>query len=348
MKPFKKAVLHVGPPKSGSTAIQSTFNRNRDFLYNNGVYYPSGVSHPLLGSYFSNLPEYYSYNFGQSSNVEEIKLRDSCYMKHLRSELEEKSGALLVLSYEGFVTLDIEALELLKMFMSEYADHCEVVFYARAPLSFATSAMSQCVKMGYLAWADSSRLITPFIDYLDNINFVFDKGRLIVRKYCKSTFPDGNILRDFFFTIGFPASLCNIDALFRNTDSNMSLSYEAMLVGENIINKLSNQISRIDFVKLYTPVISRIEGNKIRLSGDQASEILSKSSAHSKYLQTKYNISFNEDYNMLIGENSVDETVIKSNIDELADNIINLVQPTIIYPLTFANDISDTSKSCCM
>ncbi|MGI9369243.1 MAG: hypothetical protein ACR2O2_10450, partial [Ruegeria sp.] len=47
----KELILHIGHPKTGTTTLQQTFKKNRDFLEKQGILYPmqsSQYNHKLI------------------------------------------------------------------------------------------------------------------------------------------------------------------------------------------------------------------------------------------------------------------------------------------------------------
>ena len=296
IKKFRKAILHVGGDKTGSKAIQLALDRSRDLLSHHGIFYPDGVWHAEFGSCFCDCPENYVFNYESGHKDRNfINERDARYLSWLRTELESVSDDFLVLSYEGYVSLDESALQKMRLFIDEYAETCEVVLYVRAPLSYAISAMSQRVKIGAPYWRDDFLPIFPFRHYLEKLCNVFGRESINVRKFDRDTLVNGDVVFDFLSVIQLPDNVaCEIAG--QSNDANTSLSAEALLIGQRIIELLEEYgISGPVFVQRFAGFLGKIKGGKIHLSAQQASVIRSASQAHCDYLATEFGIVFTED-----------------------------------------------------
>jgi len=104
MHRFRRIFLHIGPHKTGSSAIQLMCDENRELLAGKGIFYPSGRWHGQLGSCFSQPKVAYVYN-RHAGNVDEsaIEKSDHGYLAKLEEELQDTRCQDLLLSYEGFI-----------------------------------------------------------------------------------------------------------------------------------------------------------------------------------------------------------------------------------------------------
>ena len=293
MKKFKKVLLHVGPDKTGSTSIQIACDVGRELLMKHGVFYPTGRWHAELGSCFSEAPERYIFNIQSGfKDREMIREMNNIYLSRLRKELEQCESDVLVLSYEGFVYIDEVSLIRFRDFIAEYSTTCEVVFYARSPLSYATSAMSQRVKSGLPSWPDRDPPVMLFRLFLERLGKVFGKEQLKVRKFARDALHDGDVVLDFLSLLNLPDAVLHEVASFAISE-NQALSREGMLIGERIINLLGDRVpSEVDFYHRFDKILSGIKGEKLRLNAEHISEIERVSKIHSDYLATEFGISF--------------------------------------------------------
>jgi hypothetical protein len=298
MKKYKKAYLHFGPDKTGSTAIQTVFDRNRELMSSLGIHYPAGNWHAELGSCFCDAPEKYIFNV-LSGFIDRKKIQESSrtYLSRFREELEQSLSDVLVLSYEGFVDLDKMSLLRFRDFIAEYATTCEVVFYARSPLSYAASALSQRVKTGLPSWPAGDTPVMPSRVFLERLVSVFGKEQLNVRKFARDALPNGDVALDFLSLLNLPDSECHalVEGIARE---NSALSAEALLIGERMIGLLKGSVALGDpFFGKFADMLSAIKGEKIRLSLQQISEVIQASKIHSDYLAAEFGISFADEAN---------------------------------------------------
>ena len=326
MKPFKKTILHVGPDKTGSTSIQITCNTHRNLLLQHGVYYPLGQWHAQLGSCFCDFPERYIFNSQAGYNdCAWIKDRDISCLESLYLELGQVSGNVLVFSYEGFVDLDIAALMRFKSFIGQYSDHCEVVFYARSPFSYAVSAMSQRVKSGIHSWPDNDPPISPTRDFLEKLCEVFGKENLNVRKFSRDALPQGDVVLDFLALLNLPDDV-SIQLSSQANQENTALSAEAILFGDKMLEILSGRTSNTAFGELFGCILSRIKGGKVVLNSQQISELVHASQGHLDYLAKNFGIIFKPYPEESISQKSL---IASDTLESLANVIIELVMPDI-------------------
>lgn len=330
MKKFKKAILHVGPDKTGSTSIQRACDTGRDLLIKHGVFYPAGLWHAELGSCFCDAPEKYIFNIQSGFNDrEKIQESNRIYLSQFRKELEQNISEILVLSYEGFVYLNEESLIHFRDFIAEYATTYEVVFYARSPLSYATSGMSQRVKSGLLSWPNGVPPVMPSQVVLKMLCKVFGKENLNVRKFAREALPNGDVVPDFLSLLNLPDAVLNVVSSFA-VGENQALSREGLLIGERIIKLLGNTVpAEGEFYHRFDKILSGIKGEKIRLNAVQLSEIKHASKEHSNYLSKNFGISFAAE-NYEVDESSA--CIPLQTVDSLAKLLLELALPEVNAP----------------
>lgn len=316
-KPFNKVILHFGSEKTGTTSIQMVCDKNRILLENFGIYYPFGNWHCELASCFSMYPENEITNivFGHQDS-KWIKLRDNNYISNLRAELSHKSGEFLLLSCESFNFLDEKAMSDLKMFVLEFADIAEVVYYVRSPISYAISTKSQHVKMGISSFAP----VAEYAVRLERMVAVFGKENMHVHLFSRHSLVKSDVVIDFLSLLNVPMHVIK-DITNDIPIENTSLSLEGLLVGEKIRELVSDEnLSSIDFMKRYEHKINKIKGQKIRLSESEIKSITINSKHDSDYLQREFDISFNEN----MGEYSKLEHCNSEMVNSIAELIVAL------------------------
>ena len=268
MKNLKNIYLHVGGDKAGSTTIQRFFDANRDKLAEAGYYYAKDVSHYLLAGFFSHHPMLLdAYRVQGIRYDEESVKRMACeYVDDLISDLRSGEYHTLILSYEGFLGLTEEEMHSLKHFLLEWSDNVSVIYYLRPHLSYATSAMSQRVRLGETAWG-AHPPITIYMPRLKILKNVFGRSALSLRRFSRADLLGGDVLQDFTAQINMPKTLVgNLDVTVPK--ANESLAEEAILIGSAIARLLKPVSGPIgaDFNKIFCPVLERIKGRRYRLS----------------------------------------------------------------------------------
>ena len=186
---FDQIILHVGPHKTGSTTIQQVCDTNRSRLQQLGILYPLGHWHPQFGSFFCASPHEFGYNILEGRTDEyQIKETDRSYMKEFTEQIGQTSCRRMLLSYEGFIGLDVSSLEAMREYLAALSSNVTVLAYARAPLSFACSEISQRTKFGLYRGPDIDLALQPqefvlaYKHYLPNFLTVFGNENVVVRR----------------------------------------------------------------------------------------------------------------------------------------------------------------------
>jgi hypothetical protein len=209
-KTQKQIYIHVGPPKTGTSAIQRCFNDNRSALFDQGIYYPAhDVDSNGVGS--GNLLSVFDRNIDKSLVINVAKLES------LVDKFKTSTATKLVLSSEFF----FKNIELL------HATIPSAIFiaYVRNPIHNTESAYNQSVKRH-----GNVRKIKP----VDNINTYtltllervvqkIGRNHFILRTYDTESFTGRDIVSDF-------SSILNVTTSFavEKTLTNQSYSFEAL------------------------------------------------------------------------------------------------------------------------
>ena len=127
----KKILLHIGPPKTGSSAIQKCFSDNRNALLESGIFYPAHLTDAN----------------GISSGHQETILSknergefviDRAKIAQVIAQFTASSAHTMVLSSEAFFRRASTLVRILP--------NCEVIAFVRNPIDFIESQYNQSVK----------------------------------------------------------------------------------------------------------------------------------------------------------------------------------------------------------
>ncbi len=185
----KKIFIHVGPPKTGSSAIQKWFNENVKTVKSLGIYYPEHQSDPngissgnLYAIYDKNSEGNYSINLNKVSK--------------LISDFEESKFQYLLLSSEFF----FQRMEDIKKHFPE----ASFIAYLRAPMDKRESLYNQGIKRHHVTQPFPQKINRKFND-LEKINSfisLYDNEVMLLRFYGSKYFFKKNIISDILKTIG--------------------------------------------------------------------------------------------------------------------------------------------------
>ena len=127
----KKILLHIGPPKTGSSAIQKCFSDNRNALLESGIFYPAHLTDAN----------------GISSGHQETILSpnergefviDRAKIAQVIAQFTASSAHTMVLSSEAFFRRAGNLVRILP--------NCEIIAFVRNPIDFIESQYNQSVK----------------------------------------------------------------------------------------------------------------------------------------------------------------------------------------------------------
>lgn len=285
-------ILHIGLDKTGSTAIQVACFANRSALLSRSILYPNVWNHGQLGSCFYDDPARYSYNaeLGRiDTNL--IRAEDRAYLDAMVYEIHHAQARTMVLSSEAFCFMEKEPITKLKDFLLGFSKNISVLMYYREPLSYAVSAMSQRARTGRPLWPNPPIQSIKFV--CNNFVEAFGRKNVQVRKFSPEGFPRGDVRFDFFKLLGFHLDEIGKTLLLESVRNNDALSGEAVAIADAIREIHSAQsMSNLQFVEKYAPLLSAIKGSKLKMTKEQADEVIQVAQEHMNYLVDEFGISF--------------------------------------------------------
>ena len=270
MQTARRAIIHIGSDKAGSSRIQSCLHANLQHLEARGIhvvrtgYRGAGIGHAGLATPTPNI------------------------LKELRSELEQYPSKDILLSYEGFHFMSADDLLLLRDALSGY--YFEIVYYIRSQAEIAQSGILQNIKQGAegLPLIDKVRaryfLKSPrlYSGIVDRFSEVFGSDNIKVFIYDRELFPDGDIAKHFFQIV------CenNVGLLFPKSLDNPSLNVVSALFVQNLklgaiapsVLRECADISILCSSKMSSDIffLSRAEVSEIEAFHERDNEIVAK------------------------------------------------------------------------
>lgn len=227
----KRAILHVGMHKTGSTSLQQTLGNSREILLKHNIYYPTirpfNHSANFMPIVMSNPGEFQIFKQrGIYDEEQVIKERDrlkNLWIKEFRSF---NKGNFIISGEELSKLKEADVINLQQL-LKQYFDEIVVIIYVREPLSFIPSVISEYVKHGgKVIFKENYSKRFPFyrIRIQQYIN-VFGRENIIVRPFDRKHLINGDLFDDFFHStdIKFDTSLLS------RVVANESLSHDAVL-----------------------------------------------------------------------------------------------------------------------
>ena len=211
---MKTLYLHIGTPKTGSTAIQAFCANNREGLKRRGYAYPLysyqylGASPVHNGRFLTGPIELDT----PLSEEERAQRREEGMKKAFRLFRKHNN---VILSHENIWSVLREEhqdfLEWLWQACEEKKVKLKIVVYLRRQDAFLESLWKQKVKSGFKSenWdiyiKKAGKKMT--LDYERKLSLIADivgKENMIVRKYEPQSFIGGSLVQDFLTVIGIP------------------------------------------------------------------------------------------------------------------------------------------------
>ncbi|WP_049786944.1 hypothetical protein [Brumicola nitratireducens] len=180
----KKLVIHVGPPKTGTSAIQYWFKKNRESLISEGILYPehnldgNNISSGNVDCLITNRTE------SESAHYDHSKARK------VMQELNDSTADMLLLSSEHFFYY--------LPWLFAYLPNAEFIFYVRHPLSALESGYHQQVKRHKYTrpFAMPSKISFQQLDILTKMAKEFSP-KLLISYFDEKLFHNGSLINDF-------------------------------------------------------------------------------------------------------------------------------------------------------
>lgn len=226
----KTLYLHVGMPKTGTTALQSFCANNGSWLEKNGLVYP------VMAYYFRHCSQNRNAHFLLVKDRAKLarheikrytpKLRESMFNEIFSSF--GKTDKVLISDEAFWYTKDIadQALTGLKDRCDRQGVNLKIVAYLRRQDEVAESWYAQRVKMGLKTegFQDFLERIDEFIPLhyekrLGEFSEIVGKDNVVVRTYHKGLIKDNGLIKDFLQALGVNAALGQGLTLQRENES---------------------------------------------------------------------------------------------------------------------------------
>lgn len=208
----RKAIVHIGPMKTGSSSIQSWLNRARAGLREAGFLVPGSIG----ASNMSRL----SYMAQVLAAGEELAPADAKRLSSLREEITSQPDSVHTVIFSGEMLAHQlkrpNELRVFKSMLDEFFDGYTIVLYLRRQDEFSLSRYSTALRHG-------SRRAQPLsspIDYetiLQPWSEMFGRDAIHARIFDRKAMPQGDVVQDFVEALGLPVVRARRRPISRNS-----------------------------------------------------------------------------------------------------------------------------------
>lgn len=207
--------LHIGTPKTGTTAIQCFCEKNAELLAERGFCFP------LFPERYEKVGRYRNAHFliepGRSPGGEALPPEEGevwrRHMDDIERLLERHPNAILTdEAIWGHVAKCYDTLRQLKAEADRRGFEVRIIAYLRRQDQYLDSSWAQRIKTNRAPWngmkweealeKSDTAVRFDYLHILELLAGIFGKDRVIVRVYERKRFPNGDVVADFLDALG--------------------------------------------------------------------------------------------------------------------------------------------------
>lgn len=223
-----KLILHIGAPKTGSTAIQSALRLNKSLIAKKGGYFFDADARALTTFFVKPGRGFFLQERLRHGDEATARAWSGEQWVRLEQAVDERQPDFAVVSSEHFMNPGT-LRRILERFRQRFSD-IAAIGYVRDPLDLYPSGIDQRIRGG----ATFARLPTPggfpyaFDQKLRRIRRFLGAENLTIRNFSRSNLHEGDIVHDFMRILGLRAGV-SLDGFETPPRTNDSLCASAAL-----------------------------------------------------------------------------------------------------------------------
>jgi hypothetical protein len=282
---MRRAFVHIGIHKTGSSSIQHALYKHADRLQRSGILYPSvRRNHSHLSILFRDDP---AIDRAARKNRLRTPEQIAAYCREMRKRLAasmQQDHDVLVISGEGLSHMSRSDVERFGDWLDGY--DVRVIAYLREPGDWASSAAQQRVKAGLTLQRviNKTQLRPAFRHRLRPWAAVFGSGRMSVFDFSVAKLQAGGITAHFADAIDLPEHLKD---RVGGVHINQSLSAEAVCQLDEWNRSAAGRLPKHKIAEL-----RKLSGARFTLSSDVLAEIQRDSAEDVEWVRRKFGFSF--------------------------------------------------------
>lgn len=199
----RRCIVHFGPHKTGSSSIQSTLfhELNSDQF----EYAKLGAANQsrILYTVFSDAPERYPKHRAAKMtafSAEQFRLNLN---RRFNSGLNAASESTIILSGEVVSKMSLDELSYMKKYLHQFFDDIWAVGYVRPPRALIGSRYQEQLKNHAVSMTPLG-IRVAYMKSLEKFDRVFGRDNVKFWRFNASDFPDGDVVKHFFVSLGIP------------------------------------------------------------------------------------------------------------------------------------------------
>tara|TARA_B100001093_G_scaffold123911_1_gene116525 strand:+ start:794 stop:1876 length:1083 start_codon:yes stop_codon:yes gene_type:complete len=322
-------ILHVGLPKTGTTAAQNFFYNNIDQIKNDGITYFSiseNHSKPISTIFLEN-PEKYYMNVKEGLDTKEkVKPLATEYRNRLISEIKECQTPKFLISAENILYMTGKEYKKMINFFYLHFDSIEIIGHIRPFSSFLNSLYSQWLKRGQPI--NLPKLMPGYRRLLHKL-FLIKLDNVDIKLYERSNFIHNSTVCDLLKTMNASKKLINLARLYEFSEysKNISLSEKGAkflhLANESIPIFINGKLNkeRSNKLLLIAEKLSKKPNEPVRLSNATCMNLYLNQREDIDWVKSELNI---DCCDLINYEGNFDPNSISYSENELKDLILKL------------------------
>ncbi len=343
----RRAILHIGTEKTGSTSVQNLLYKNTKVLKKAGFLFPSKtcglISNFRLLIYSRRVPDLALMRLDRCHAVSPETVAEwraqfkSRHYKEVETFQGRRSSSTVVYSSEHFHSrlVEIDDIKALLDFLAPLYDTIKVVCYVRRQDEMVRSAHNTAVQGGLAKPLNirSAMTTNPYYDYLgllDRWSAVFGRDNVFARVFDRDRMLGGDVACDFAHWSGI-ADAVEVDTLQREL-SNPRLSHFALEVlrAFNALDPSDERFVSMDKETLRQRLINDLHDvqfkDNVHVSPSRAaaSEVVSFHRERNELMAQKYlgGAGFSENLSSYPLE-AVSVPVVETEVEQALDTLLN-------------------------
>jgi len=333
-----RCILHIGMPKTGSSSIQETLDKENEIEECEYLKIgPSSNHSTIIYSLFSKRPELHHAHRAEHRTKGQVEEFVRYHKEQLRVTLTSIRSKQYIISGEDILFLDEDELSALRSYLLQFSSEIFVIAYVRPPLSFMQSAFQQNIKEGDLRFGIAG-YYPQYRNRFEKFDRVFGRDNVLLIKFHPDSLLAGDVVVDFCHRIGISIKNKNIPRV----NESISLEVIALLY---VFYKFGRDVGYVDSWKNYklSQDVLKFGTRKFQYSKLLAEQVRTQIAEDIQWMEARIGCSLAETIPDSDDGISSEEDLIEiayANRDKLSEIISQKIKEQMVSPQNIADAVA--------